>query len=137
MGAFKHIDKDAFTDLLSVKSHFIVDHHKKDILERKTGKIRFPDDVLQNARAEESDDSSAGATYTMVDLFKNSSMACITVNIMFQWFVNTMTYYGLLFGAGELPGSGNRFKFIVYRTGAWERPLNHIIRPTSETKNRL
>ena len=51
----------------------------------------------------------------MVDLFKNSSMACITVNIMFQWFVNTMTYYGLLFGAGELPGSGIRFKFIAYQ----------------------
>ena len=81
----------------------------KDILERKTGKIRFPDDVLQNARVEESDDATAGMTYTMVDLFKNSSMACITVNIMFQWFVNTMTYYGLLFGAGELPGSGIRF----------------------------
>ena len=59
---------------------------------------------------EESDDATAGTTYTMVDLFKNSSMACITVNIMFQWFVNTMTYYGLLFGAGELPGSGIRFK---------------------------
>ena len=72
---------------------------------------------------------------------------------MFQWFVNTMTYYGLLFGAGELPGSGNRFKFIAYRTGAvykkqknimsgnlgndGDDSLNHIIRPTSETWNRL
>ena len=83
----------------------------KDILERKTGKLRFPDDVLQNARVEESDDGNTGTTYTMVDLFKNSSMACITVNIMFQWFVNTMTYYGLLFGAGELPGSGMGFFF--------------------------
>jgi len=41
----------------------------------------------------------------MLDLFKNGSMALITLNIMFQWFVNTMTYYGLLFGAGDLPGS--------------------------------
>ena len=80
--------------------------------------------MLQNARAEESDETTAATTYTMVDLFKNSSMACITVNIMFQWFVNTMTYYGLLFGAGELPGSGIRFTFQLFicRVKTWQYP---------------
>ena len=32
-------------------------------------------------------------------------MALITLNIMYQWLINTMTYYGLTFGAGDLPGS--------------------------------
>ena len=42
----------------------------------------------------------------MADLFKNKSIAMITLVVMFQWFVNTLTYYGLSFSAGELPGSG-------------------------------
>ena len=41
MGAFKRIDKDAFTDLLSIKSHFIVDHHKKISSREKRGKFDF------------------------------------------------------------------------------------------------
>ena len=46
----------------------------------------------------------------MIDLFKNKSIAVITIVVMFQWFVNTLTYYGLSFSAGDLPGSG---KFLV------------------------
>ena len=32
-------------------------------------------------------------------------MSIITINVMYQWLINTMTYYGLVFGAGDLPGS--------------------------------
>ena len=50
------------------------------------------------------DDTSQ--TYTMIDLFKNKTIAGMTLVVMFQWFVNTLTYYGLSFSAGDLPGSG-------------------------------
>ena len=49
----------------------------------------------------------------MADLFKNKSITVITLVVMFQWFVNTLTYYGLTFSAGELPGSGTLILVIL------------------------
>ena len=66
---------------------------------------------LAECDLDETDNSSQ--TYTMVDLFKNKSIAVITIVVMFQWFVNTLTYYGLSFSAGDLPGSGN-FQLMVF-----------------------
>jgi hypothetical protein len=50
-------------------------------------------------------DSRSCSHHLISDLFKNKEMTIITFIIMFQWLVNTMTYYGLTFGAGDLPGS--------------------------------
>merc|ERR1712147_194234 len=80
----------------------------EDILERKTGEASFPQHVMQEAALDNptsSGDEKTNQVYTMADLFKNKSIAMITLVVMFQWFVNTLTYYGLSFSAGELPGS--------------------------------
>jgi len=44
--------------------------------------------------------------YTGIDLFRQGKpMALITINCMFNWFVNSTTYYGLTLNAAALPTS--------------------------------
>lgn len=49
---------------------------------------------------------------TLIDLFKNKNMRKITLNLMFNWFVNSMVYYGLSLNAGSLPGTDIFNNFI-------------------------
>jgi len=79
-----------------------------DIHFRKTGEDAIPDHILDAAQTESDAKpaaSSSSKTYTMADLFHSKEMTMITINVMYQWLINTMTYYGLVMGAGDLPGS--------------------------------
>ena len=58
---------------------------------------------IENNRkaAETAGDKSASFS----DLFTNPNIRKITLNLMYNWFVNSMVYYGLALNAGSLPGS--------------------------------
>jgi len=42
---------------------------------------------------------------SIMELFKRPKMKLITLNMMFNWFVNSLVYYGLSLNAGELAGT--------------------------------
>ncbi|CAH1776013.1 unnamed protein product [Owenia fusiformis] len=42
---------------------------------------------------------------TILDLFRTPNLRLTTLNVCFNWFVNSMVYYGLSFGVEALPGS--------------------------------
>lgn len=54
---------------------------------------------LQKSEAE-----NGNKTYSMIDLFKQSRfMTLMTLNLMFNWMVNSITYYGLSLNSAALP----------------------------------
>ncbi|XP_076800001.1 solute carrier family 22 member 16-like [Clavelina lepadiformis] len=58
-------------------------------------------------RAQKSSEEKAehvSTKHTFLDLFKRKRMRLITINIMFNWFVNSLVYYGLALNAGALAG---------------------------------
>jgi len=44
-------------------------------------------------------------SYSQYELFKRPKMRIITINLMFNWFVVTLVYYGLSLNSGALAGS--------------------------------
>ena len=49
---------------------------------------------------------------SLIDVWQNKNMRKITLNLMFNWFVNSMVYYGLSLNCGSLPGSDIFNNFI-------------------------
>ena len=43
-------------------------------------------------------------TVSPFDLFRRPKMRWITLNMMFNWFVNSLVYYGLSLNSGALAG---------------------------------
>merc|ERR1711976_678537 len=60
---------------------------------------QLAEEVMKNSTA-----GSYGKKYTALDLFKHGKpMALITLNCMFNWLVNSITYYGLSLNSASLP----------------------------------
>ena len=51
------------------------------------------------------EDKSEKKSSSIVDVFRDPTMRWVTINLMYNWFVNSMVYYGLALNAGSLPGS--------------------------------
>ncbi|CAK8676580.1 unnamed protein product [Clavelina lepadiformis] len=47
---------------------------------------------------------SSAKRYSSLDLFRQKTMALLTLNVMFSWFVNSFVYYGVSLNAGALAG---------------------------------
>ncbi len=54
-------------------------------------------------------------SYGVMDLFRTPNLRCRTINVAYNWFANSLVYYGLSFNIGTLPG--NPF-FILFLNGA-------------------
>ncbi|OWF50932.1 Organic cation transporter protein [Mizuhopecten yessoensis] len=64
---------------------------------------------------------SDGRKYTFVDLFRPLPMLFLSINVWFNWFVNSFVYYGLSLGIGSIGGSPY-VNFMI--AGAVEIPGN-------------
>nr|XP_026695296.1 organic cation transporter protein-like [Ciona intestinalis] len=65
------------------------------------------DDVWQRAEKagqELSVSEDSSNSYSPLELFRRRRMRLITINMMFNWFVNSLVYYGLSLNAGSLAG---------------------------------
>ena len=65
---------------------------------------------IDGLRKEEGSQQKSKAT--LIDVFKDPNMRLITLNLMFNWFTNSMVYYGLSLNAGSLPGTDVFNNFI-------------------------
>jgi len=67
------------------------------------------DDIWDKAEIAEDEKSTLKADevevkYSTVDLFRHKGTRMVTLNVMFNWFVNTLVYYGVSLNAGSLAG---------------------------------
>jgi hypothetical protein len=63
-------------------------------------------------------------SYSSVDLFRTPNLRCRTLNVAYNWFANSLVYYGLSFNIGTLPG--NPF-LILFLYGLAEFPGYGIV----------
>ncbi|XP_076819926.1 organic cation transporter protein-like [Clavelina lepadiformis] len=76
-----------------------------EIMARRNGNTLSVDvwDRAQKA-AELNDEEDDLENYSPIELFRRPRMRLVTFNMMFNWFVNSLVYYGLSLNVGELAG---------------------------------
>ncbi|OXA41750.1 organic cation transporter protein [Folsomia candida] len=72
-------------------------------------------------------------SYGVMDLFRTPNLRCRTLNVAYNWFANSLVYYGLSFNIGTLPG--NPF-FILFLNGLAEFPGYFIVIVLSDRTGR-
>ncbi|XP_050712760.1 organic cation transporter protein-like isoform X3 [Eriocheir sinensis] len=82
----------------------------------KINKQEVSQDLLDKATDAPKEDKAKG---NFLDLFRLPRMCCITLNIFFNWFVNSGVYYGLSLSTGNL-GGNPYLNFMI--SGAVEVP---------------
>ncbi|XP_047110116.1 organic cation transporter protein-like [Schistocerca piceifrons] len=93
----------------------------------KENKADVPDDVLDKLLEEERIQARTAAAVqkpSLLDLMRNSNLRKKSLNIFFQWFVISGTYYGLSWNTSNLGGNDYLNFFIA---GAVEFPANIIL----------
>ncbi|KAK3098437.1 hypothetical protein FSP39_019452 [Pinctada imbricata] len=69
-----------------------------------TNRMDIADDVLDQLKTV-SQEQNITTRKTFVDLLRPVQMLRLTINVWFNWLVNSMVYYGLTLGTGYLGGS--------------------------------
>ncbi|XP_076822510.1 organic cation transporter protein-like isoform X1 [Clavelina lepadiformis] len=75
----------------------------------RINKVELTDEIWERAKEAEkqisTDTSNATSVkYTSLDLFKTKATTLVTLNVMFNWLVNSLVYYGVSLNAGALAG---------------------------------
>ncbi|XP_063954422.1 organic cation transporter protein-like [Lytechinus pictus] len=84
-----------------------------------TNKKDLPDPIFTSEEIKEQQDALTAKQATFLDLFKTPNLRIRTLNCMFNWFVNTMVYYGLSLDTSDL-GANDYIAFFI--SGAVEVP---------------
>ncbi|XP_039278061.1 LOW QUALITY PROTEIN: organic cation transporter protein [Nilaparvata lugens] len=73
----------------------------------KENKVQIPPELLRNllSRNEVVKPTGSGPEPTVIDLFRTPYLRAKTLVILFLWFVNSATYYGLSWNTGNLAGN--------------------------------
>ncbi|XP_025098374.1 organic cation transporter protein-like isoform X2 [Pomacea canaliculata] len=69
---------------------------------RRNGKA-LPEDVVKSLQ--DDPNLKATRTYTVLDCVRTRRMACLSLNVWFNWLVNSLVYYGLSLNTENLAGS--------------------------------
>ncbi|XP_022084723.1 solute carrier family 22 member 13-like isoform X2 [Acanthaster planci] len=93
----------------------------EDVVRRvaKINKKTLPEVVFNDEDIQEETESKSTIPPSVIDLFKTPNMAFKTINIMFNWTVNNLVYYGLAQSTGDL-GVDEYWAFFV--SGAVDIP---------------
>ncbi|ELT95861.1 hypothetical protein CAPTEDRAFT_115175 [Capitella teleta] len=67
--------------------------------------VHLKEGALQEEEREDQDFVRLDRTYTIVDLLRTPNMRKKSLNIFFNWFVNSFVYYGLSMSSADLIGS--------------------------------
>ncbi|XP_071956980.1 organic cation transporter protein-like [Antedon mediterranea] len=78
----------------------------------------LPKDLFEEERNKKKEDEST-EVYTMIDLFKTPNMRMKTINLLYNWMVNSLVYYGLSLSAADI---GGRDYLAFFLSGAVEIP---------------
>ncbi|CAK8674818.1 unnamed protein product [Clavelina lepadiformis] len=75
----------------------------------RINKVELTDEIWERAKEADkqisTDTSNATSVkYTSLDLFKTKASTLVTLNVMFNWLVNSLVYYGVSLNAGALAG---------------------------------
>ncbi|XP_035668644.1 organic cation transporter protein-like [Branchiostoma floridae] len=74
----------------------------------KVAKVNLPDEVFHDdapLTTKEEEGGSDRALYTFVDLFRTPNLRKWTINLFFNWAVNSMVYYGISLNAAAFHGN--------------------------------
>lgn len=82
--------------------------------------VNYPEDLMEKTEEKKPDkEPEEETTYTIVDLLRTPYMRWNSLNIFFNWFVNSLVFYGLSMSVADLGGSPYVNLFI---SGAVEFP---------------
>ncbi|XP_030850525.1 organic cation transporter protein [Strongylocentrotus purpuratus] len=84
-----------------------------------TNKKQLPDPIFSPEELKEQQEALNAKQATVIVLFRTPNLRIRTINCMFNWFVNTMVYYGLSLSTSDL-GSNDYIAFFI--SGAVEIP---------------
>ncbi|KAJ8026748.1 Organic cation transporter protein [Holothuria leucospilota] len=99
---------------------------------KKEGKL--PENFMEEIKKTEemhSNEDSATKTVTFIDLFRTPNLRKSTLNFMYNWFINSLVYYGLSLSTSDL-GSNVYIAFFI--SGAVEIPAYFIGVPMMESR---
>ncbi|XP_072021042.1 organic cation transporter protein-like [Amphiura filiformis] len=90
------------------------------------GKIVLPESIFEEGddkltKEDESENTTmtTGKTLSFIDIMRYPNMRCRTFNMMFNWYVNSMVYYGLSLSTSSL---GTNDYFAAFVSAAVEIP---------------
>ncbi|XP_041463350.1 organic cation transporter protein-like isoform X1 [Lytechinus variegatus] len=82
-------------------------------------KAKLPEPIFTQEDVKEQETAASGPQATALDLFRTPNLRIRTLNLMFNWFVNTMVYYGLSLSTSDL---GVNVYIAFFISGAVEFP---------------
>ncbi|XP_071955146.1 organic cation transporter protein-like isoform X2 [Antedon mediterranea] len=85
----------------------------------KVNKVKLPDGIFDEKNFGKEPTSESPKRATAIDLFRTPKMRLKTINLLFNWFVNSMVYYGLSLSTSNL-GVDDYIAFLL--SGAIEIP---------------
>ncbi|XP_033115307.1 organic cation transporter protein-like [Anneissia japonica] len=85
----------------------------------KVNKVTLPENIFDEKYLKQENVEDAPKRGTVIDLFRTPNMCKKTLNLLFNWFVNSMVYYGLSLSTSDL-GVDDYIAFFV--SGAIEIP---------------
>lgn len=85
---------------------------------------------LKKSDEEEKSKKASEKTPTVIDLFRTPNLRIRTINLMYNWFINSLVYYGLSLSTSDL-GSNDFIAFFI--SGAVELPAYLLCIPAIES----
>ncbi|XP_030850613.1 organic cation transporter protein isoform X2 [Strongylocentrotus purpuratus] len=82
-------------------------------------KAKLPEPIFTPEDIKEQEAAATGRQATAIDLFRTPNLRIRTLNLMFNWFVNTLVYYGLSLSTSDL---GVNVYIAFFISGAVEFP---------------
>ncbi|PVD28437.1 hypothetical protein C0Q70_11024 [Pomacea canaliculata] len=105
----RHHSSSAGLRVLLVSLRWLLSHDKTEearrvlqTVARRNGKA-LPEDVVKSLQ--DDPNLKATRTYTVLDCVRTRRMACLSLNVWFNWLVNSLVYYGLSLNTENLAGS--------------------------------
>ncbi|PIK38567.1 putative organic cation transporter protein-like [Apostichopus japonicus] len=93
---------------------------------------RLPPNFIQEIqKSEELEHDSALKTATFIDLFRTPNLRISTLNCMYNWFINSLVYYGLSLSTSDL---GSNIYIAFFISGAVEIPAYIVGIPMMESR---
>ncbi|XP_072019582.1 organic cation transporter protein-like [Amphiura filiformis] len=71
----------------------------------KVNKTKIPEPLFEESEKQEIIEANKARQASVIDLFRTPTLRWRTLNIMFNWFVNSLVYYGLSLSTSSLGGN--------------------------------
>lgn len=87
----------------------------------RVNKATLPDKLFHETEIEKTISDNKGKQPSIIDLFRTPSLRWRTINLMYNWFVHSIVYYGLSLSTSSL---GGNIYVAIFLSGLVEVPAN-------------